>query len=101
MRSQCPWLGKLWVAYRAASPRFQRLVIARLNSLDWHVLVPAEGGNDGGLVSEDNLVRWVGGEETLEKGDSRVEDDGTLTAGLSMHMDFMGVHEVGLHVRDV
>jgi hypothetical protein len=64
-------------------------------------LVTAKGSNDGSLVGKNDLVGRVGREKTLEEGDSRVKDHGTLTASLGMDVDFMGVHEVGFHVRDV
>jgi len=88
-------------AYRAISPRLKGPVVTGLDSLDGHVLVPAEGSNDGGLVSKDDLVGRVGREKTLEEGDGRVEDHSTLTASLGMDVDLMCVHDVGLHVRDV
>ena len=82
-------------------PRLERPVVCRFNAFDGYVLVSAKGSNNGGFVSEDDLVGRVGREKTLEKSDSRIEDDRALTAGLGVHMDLMGVHEVGLHVRNV
>jgi len=64
-------------------------------------LVASEGCNDGGLVGEDDLViggRW---EESLEKGNSRVEDDGAFHACLDADLDLSVVHEVRLDTLDV
>lgn len=99
MRSQFP-RSKL-CAYWAVGPWLKGPVVTGLDSLDGNVLVTAERSNDGGLVGKNDLVGRVGREKTLEEGDGRVKDDGTLTAGLGMDVDLMGVHEVGFHVRDV
>jgi len=64
-------------------------------------LVASEGRNDGGLVGQDDLV--IGGwwEEALEKGNSRVEDDGAFHACLNADLDLSVVHEVRLDTFDV
>jgi hypothetical protein len=65
-------------------------------------LVPSEGRNDGGLIGEDDLVLVGWWEEALEKGNSRVEDDGAFHTSLDADLDLVVVHEVradALNVR--
>ena len=66
-----------------------------------NVLVTTEGSNDSSLVGENDLVVGVGREETLEEGDSRVEDDGALGTSLDADLDFVVVDDVAADTRDV
>lgn len=66
-----------------------------------NVLVSTEGGNDGGLVGQGDLVVRVGGEQALEKRDSRVENNRALGSGLDADLDFAIVYEVRADSRNV
>jgi len=64
-------------------------------------LVAAKGCNNGGLIGEDDLVVGAGREETLEKGNGRVEDDGALSASLDADLHFVVVNEIRADALDV
>lgn len=87
--------------YRAVGPGLERAVVARFNGFNWYVLITAEGRNDSGLVGQVDLVVGVGGEQTLEEGDGRVENDGALSSRLHADLELAVVDNVRSDSWDV
>ena len=87
--------------YRAVGPGLKRAVVARLDGLDGHVLVPIQRGHDRGLIGERDPVVGVRGEEALEERSGGVEDGGALTADLDADRDLGEVNEIGVNTTDM
>lgn len=64
-------------------------------------MVTAEGGDNRGLVGEDDLVLGAGREETLKQSDGGVEYDSALSASLDADLDLAVVDEIGADALDV
>lgn len=63
-------------------------------------MVSTEGSDNSGLVGEDDLVVGVGGEQALEEGNRRVEDDAAFNTGLDADLHFAVVDEVAADAID-
>ena len=87
--------------YRAVCPGLKRAVVARLDGLDGHVLVSAEGCDDCRLVRKRDAVSGVRREEALEEGGRRVKDGCTLAADLDADGDLLKVDEIRVDASDM
>ncbi len=73
---------------------------AQRENFTWNVLVAAKRGDDSGLVSEDNLVVWVWGEEALKEGDCGVENNGSFAPSFDADLHFIVIDDFGADPLD-
>lgn len=64
------------------------------------MITPKRRG-DGSFVSKNNFVVGVGWEESLQKGNRRVEDDSSFNTSLDADLDLAVVDQVGADTLDV
>jgi len=66
-----------------------------------NVLVPVQGCDNGGTVSELLAVLGVGREETLKQSGGGIEDGGTLATRLHSDVNLLEVNELGGDLGDL
>ncbi len=64
-------------------------------------MITTKGSNNSGLLGKNNLVVWGRREETLWKGNSRVEHYSALNASLGTNFDLAVVDKVTADSLDV
>jgi len=85
----------------AVSPGLEGTVVSRFNGFNRDILVSTERSGDRCFISKSDLVLWVGGVKTLEKGDGGVKDHGTLTTSLGVDVELVSVDDIRIYAGDI